>query len=167
MSDQCRDGAPKNPIPNARFSNIARQHFNALTIMRCYFASHAQCASFAWEAGMDVAIAAFGKSDGPSVAWACMDTVRAMRLCRTNVFQFKNPFCPCCQQQLTQHEGYMLDCLEAAEAANKSKLRIAAMLLCEGNNDDPFVQSVFDLDGTLFHRSPDKHAVGQVKLASI
>lgn len=133
---------------------------NALSIMRCYFLSYTNPRSCAWELGMETAVRAYGSERGPNVAWACLKCVQEMRVSRKTTFNFCNPFCKCCRQRLTQHEQYLVESIDHASQGAVGSLSLTAMMLCEGNENFGFIDSLYGLNEVMASKATRTQFVG-------
>ncbi|MEM1378352.1 MAG: hypothetical protein AAGG69_13285 [Pseudomonadota bacterium] len=142
-ADRCEAHAPITS------KDLTPHQTNALSIMRCYFMSYTAPKSCAWEAGMETAVRAYGTKRGPHVAWACLKCVQEMRVSRKTTFNFCNPFCKCCRKRLTQNEQHLLESLDHAGTGAVGALSLTSMMLCEGNEDSGFINSLHELDDAM------------------
>jgi hypothetical protein len=80
-----------------------------------------------------------------------LDTIRQSR---TSTFVFSNPACPCCAAIVTEHEQRIINALSAARSDRRNRAVLEMMMLCEGNDIDPVMQSLDALALVLGPREP-------------
>lgn len=110
-----------------------------LGLARHLFQSFAVPESQGWLRAMHLAEARFGPDIAGPLCFDLVASVQAMRQCRSGVFRFSNPDCPCCRDVVTPHERLLLSVLHALENGRADEARAHAVLLCEGAEPAPFL----------------------------
>lgn len=114
---------------------------SVLEIARFYFATFANPASQLWVTALQRAETQFEAPFGATIAHAILIAVENMREARQTGFSFLDPTCPLCSQYISPEERYFLSVLHEVRRHNKSAAKTNAMLICEGGDDQPLIES--------------------------
>ncbi|MEM7058155.1 MAG: hypothetical protein AAF557_11240 [Pseudomonadota bacterium] len=113
-----------------------------LCVARYFFISFAEPFTQAWAQGITAAEdLPVGGSDVQPVALV-LNVVHAMRSSRMSCFQFNCPVCPVCSEILSEQERQLMGTITALREGRSGTAHTHAMLLCEGNDTNEFLQSV-------------------------
>ncbi|MEM1075017.1 MAG: hypothetical protein AAGI36_11200, partial [Pseudomonadota bacterium] len=66
--------------------------------------------------------------------------VQAMRMSRSSAFRFNNPMCEGCSTILSEHERQFMNVFRAVRENRRGAAKTHAMILCEGNATDTFIE---------------------------
>lgn len=127
------------PIEALSFTPTERAILNTA---RFYFATFAIPDGHDWLAALSTSLRFFGDDSGPHAALAILGAVQAMRRARRSAFRFNAADCPCCFNYISDHEKLFMNSLTAIAGGRPDAASGFAMLLCEGNKTDPFLQSL-------------------------
>ncbi len=112
-----------------------------LTVLRYFLQSFTYPTSQAWMSAFEVASRHFPPQEAANLALAGLDMVQAMRVARRAGFRFSNPDCPGCRQVMSGDERQLLGALAASRRGQRSRAHTHALILCEGNDVQPFLET--------------------------
>ena len=113
-----------------------------LTISRYLLVSYAKPQTAAWEIAFDLSCVDFGECDGPLVAMALVNLLRAMRESRKTTFHFNNPRCPECAGRICDCERHLIGAIKAARNRKIADVRMESLILCEGFDTEPLILAI-------------------------
>ncbi|WP_421703708.1 hypothetical protein [Aliiroseovarius sp.] len=129
-----------NDLPVAG-AGLDRSELQVLTVLRYFLQSFTYPASQAWMTAFQVAGRHFPAEQSANLALAALDMVQAMRVARREGFRFSNPECPGCRQVMSGDERQLMGALAAARRGQRSRAHTHALILCEGNDVQPFLEA--------------------------
>lgn len=116
-----------------------------LTISRYFLVSYAKPHTSAWEIAFDLGCLDFGERDGPLVAMALVNLLRAMRESRKTTFHFNNPRCQECAGRICDCERHLMAAIRAARNRKIADVRMESLILCEGFDTEPLISAIDSL----------------------
>ncbi|MHA7777322.1 hypothetical protein [Roseibium sp. M-1] len=116
-----------------------------LLALRLICMSYTEPASLAWESALETCDIRFGPERGPQIGMAVLKCFKALRLARTGGFNFTNPACPCCRENLSSHERAFMRLLAAIRTENSTSRQAQALVLCEGADPGPLLHQAANL----------------------
>lgn len=128
--------------PRARMSALDPRDAAVLSIARHFFQSFAHPPSEGWVRAFAHADRAFGEARGAIVASAVLHSVQRMREARRSCFRFSNPDCVHCAEALSESERHFIGAFRAITDSHLSEAYGHALILCEGNDADPFLRQL-------------------------
>lgn len=153
MSDRKDEKAkPENLLENIGLDESDKA---LLHIARRYFLSYANPTYPHWESAFDLAIQLFGADQGPGIAVALLNVVRAMRNARSTTFRFTNPLCPDCAPNISDGERLLFRAIQFIRCGDRSRAQIEALILCEGNDTELTLAAMHRLAETMSVRRAD------------
>lgn len=126
-------------------SGLDRDEQILLTIMRYYFQSFAMPQSQGWMQAIRVGYEAFPEKEAANLTMAVLAVVQTMRSSRQSGFQFSNPDCAHCARTLSGDERQLMGTVASTRRGQRSRAHTHALLLCEGNDTEQFLNAVTDL----------------------
>lgn len=118
------------------FDQIER---DVLQMARMYFLSFHKPESQAWVNAFYSAEQRFGMPYGATIGNAVLMAVNSMRSARSAGFSYRDPKCPTCREFITNEERYFVSALHDIRQRNRSGAKMNAMLLCQGADDQQFL----------------------------
>ncbi len=131
----------------ANLSNLlARQPFDefekqVLQIARMFFVTFHVPNSQMWMEAFQFAEHEFPAPFGATLANAILIYVESMRRVRANSFNYHDPHCPGCSQQLTDEERYLISVIHHLRQGEMGQAQLNAMLLCEGRDSSKMLEA--------------------------
>jgi len=122
-------------------AGLDRAERQMLTVLRYFLQSFTYPTSQAWMMAFQVAGRHFPPVEAANLALAGLDMVQAMRVGRREGFRFSNPDCPGCRQVMSGDERQLMGALAAARRGQRSRAHTHALILCEGNDVQPFLEA--------------------------
>lgn len=147
----------KDQLPDGRMRvedvGLDKTERNILQSIRLIATSYASPESQAWEWALDHLYEAFDQVDGPIIAYALTNVMRAMRRSRKSTFRFNNPFCPCCVHEVTAMEKHLMKAVQGARMGHAIVVHTETMMLCEGHSTEALILALDQLVDVLPSRS--------------
>ncbi len=119
--------------------------YRLLAISRYFLVSYTKPQTAAWEIAFDLSCVDFGERDGPHVAMALVNLLRAMRESRKTTFHFNNPRCPQCAGRVCDCERHLIGAIKAARHRKIADVRMESLILCEGFDTEPLIMAINSL----------------------
>lgn len=113
-----------------------------LQIARMFFLSFHRAESHAWVNAFYSAEKRFNAPYGATIANAILMVVNTMRAARGSGFSYRDPNCETCREYITDEERYLIGTLHDVRQRNRSGARMNAMLLCQGEDDQAFMDAI-------------------------
>lgn len=148
MTSRSEDCCVRDPSPKEM--SLSEAGYDAaedaiLEVARYFFQTFALPHTQSWLAALHRAEARFSGSSGPGIAMDILAAVQAMRASRSSCFRFSNPACPGCSQIVGEHERQFMCVFQAVRRGQMGPARTHAMLLCEGNDTEAFIERMTEL----------------------
>ncbi len=144
MSHPCSAPSHGDDLPLDQ-AGLDRDEQQILTVMRFFFQSFTHPESQGWMKSFRTAHDHFPQDQAARLAVACLAVIQAMRCTRNAGFRFSNPDCAHCARILSRDERQLLGALAATRRGQRSRAHTHALLLCEGNDTQPFLSAINDL----------------------
>lgn len=132
------------PDSALRLDQTAYDQFerDVLQIARMFFLSFHRAESHAWVNAFYTAEKRFNAPYGATIANAILMVVNTMRAARVGGFSYRDPNCETCREYITDEERYLIGTLHDVRQRNRSGAKMNAMLLCQGEDDQAFMDSI-------------------------
>ena len=128
---------------------------SVLEVARLYWQNFAVPETQSWLHALERSELTFGDTHGGKIALEILAAVQAMRLCRSSCFLFNDPMCEGCSVIVSEHERQFMNVFRAARDKRWGSARTHAMILCEGNKTDQFLDRISHLTRALYGDSPE------------
>lgn len=127
-------------IPVAK-AGLDREERQILTIIRHFLQSFTYPSSQGWMMAFRSSCDHFPADQAANLALGCLEVIQTMRAARREGFRFSNPDCPGCRKVMSRDERQLMGALAAARRGQRSRAHTHALLLCEGNDAQPFLEA--------------------------
>lgn len=161
------DDCGRRPCPNeisvadAGYDLI---EISVLEVARYFWQTFAAPQTHSWLFALQRAEQHFYQSRGDVIGLEVLATVQAMRMSRKSCFQFNNPQCERCCALVTENEQQFMNVFRAVRQNKIGRAKTHAMILCEGNRSDAFIERMGVLHSALL---PERKRLQCVNTASV
>ncbi|MFW2590148.1 hypothetical protein [Sagittula sp. SSi028] len=121
--------------------NLQPSELVVLTVARHYFGSFAEPHRHGWLGAVTAALKFYGDDTGPHAAFAVLSAVQAMRRARVSAFRFNSADCSDCAAHISDNERQFLNTCRAMAQGRIDAAEGHALILCEGNDVQPFLSA--------------------------
>lgn len=137
---------PTVPIDQCKFN---ADELIILELIRFFCLSHASPDTQGWLSAFRRAEELFGSLEGPMLAHAASELVRAVQSERTSMFHFVDPRCENCSARIFPVEIAMMKLVRGAHKDDKIKVANAAKFLSEGSKTTETIKASYALGACL------------------
>ncbi|QBX99990.1 hypothetical protein E2K80_03935 [Rhodophyticola sp. CCM32] len=135
-------GLPKAGRRTERVADLDRFEADILSVARCFFQTFASPERQTWVQAFGMAQTLFPGLDGANLAIGVLNVVQAMRVSRSSVFTFSNPYCADCARILSDGERQLTSALYAVRLGHRSTAHIHALILTEGGETERLIYAL-------------------------
>ena len=142
----CCDRPPLSkevPLEEAGFSET---EMAILEVSRFYWQTFAEPSSQSWLFALQSAEERFGGAHGGELGLEILACVQSMRMSRKSCFRFNSSRCKDCAAFVSEHERQFMNVFISLRDGNRGAALTHAMILCEGNSTDAFIDRMRHLN---------------------
>lgn len=116
-----------------------------LAVLRHFLTAFTRPETQAWQTAFAIAAERWGETRGPQIAASGLALLQVLRRARRRAFEYANPMCLGCREQVTGDEAQLMRMLQAMRRDRTDLARPEVLALTEGTMDPALIRTALGL----------------------
>jgi len=112
-----------------------------LAVLRHFLTAFTRPETQAWQTAFAIATERWGEAKGPQIAAGGLALLQVLRRARRRAFNYANPMCTGCREQVTGDEAQLMRMLQAMRRDRADLARPEVLALTEGTMDPTLIRT--------------------------